>query len=149
MATALPKDAAGGTERQILELLAEQRLAEFHVMVQARQFATAMYLGGYACECYLKARICRLLEVDRLPKTFHSHDLEALLLHSGLSSRIKSAGAVEHSFKRIVSVWNDNHGQARIRYDDPVGYDETAALDFMSRLIDPNEGVVPWFKKQP
>lgn len=118
-------------------------------MLKGTWFGAAIYLGGYACECLLKVRICELLDLAELPRTFYSHDLDALLLHAGLSNRIKAVAAVERSFQRIVSIWNDPHGQPQVRYNDPSAYTQTVADDCSKCLLDPNEGVVPWFKNQP
>ena len=56
----------------------------------------AVYLGGYAVEAALKARICRVLDFEEYPdfgefrRLYASHDLDQLLKLSGLSRKLSS-----------------------------------------------------------
>ena len=71
--------------------LALLRLHEAEALFAVGLYDGAKYLAGYAVELALKARICRLLDVDEYPDTgalkrvYAVHDLDQLLLLAGLS----------------------------------------------------------------
>ena len=81
-----------------------------------------MYLCGYAIEIALKARICRTLKWAGFPSSssefafvrcLQTHNLEALILFSGMDTRIKSVLVVEWSI--AIAKWSPEQ-----RYN-PVG----------------------------
>ena len=134
-------------DKHLLIELAESRLNESRAL--QKQFAAAsIYLGGYAVECYLKAAICKTLDLDELPNTFKSHDLEVLLMHSGLRRRLFRVQAVQDSFGKIVGEWNLEGADDSIRYRSPSAYLPPDAEAFHGLLIDETRGVIPWLKKQ-
>jgi hypothetical protein len=53
--------------RQELKDLTRLRLREAEALFQAACYNGAVYLGGYAVEAALKARICRLLGAENYP----------------------------------------------------------------------------------
>ena len=134
-------------ERKPLETLATSRLKESQALRKARCYAGAVYLQGCAVECYLKAVICKTLDSDNLPATFMTHDLDLLLLHSGLARRIRSVPRVHESFGKILKVWT-MEGKNAIRYRSPQDFKENDARDFSRWVSHRSEGVVPWLKKQ-
>src|SRR4051812_39346061 len=83
---------------QQLKDLALVRVDEAEALFAAGLYDGAKYLAGYAVELALKARICRLLEVDEYPdmgalkRVYAVHDLDQLLLLAGLQ---KAVGLVE------------------------------------------------------
>ena len=95
-----------------LRRIADAKLADAVVLRQAGRYDNAIYLGGYAVELALKARICDTLGWDGYPsraaefqdyRSFQTHDLKVLLHLSGRETRIKN------DFPRawgIVSRWN-------------------------------------------
>jgi hypothetical protein len=98
--------------RAELRQLAKTRLKESKTLFNAKQYDTATYLCGYAVELALKARICKTLKWSEFPpngkefKCFHSfktHDLEVLLILSGIGEKIIGHYPTEWS---IVSRWN-------------------------------------------
>ncbi len=95
-----------------LRRIADAKLADAVVLRQAGRYDNAIYLGGYAVELALKARICDTLGWNGYPETggefhhlqsFRTHDLGMLLHLSGQETRIKN------DFSRAwstVSLWN-------------------------------------------
>jgi HEPN domain-containing protein len=80
--------------RRELKDLAALRLREAEALFAAGLYDGAAYLCGYVVELALKARICRLLNVNEYPDTgklknvYGVHDLDQLLLLSGLRRRL-------------------------------------------------------------
>lgn len=82
-----------------LRRIADAKLADAVALYQAGRYDNAVYLGGYAVELVLKARICDTLGWDGYPETggefhhlqsFRTHDLGMLLHLSGQEARIVS-----------------------------------------------------------
>ena len=76
------------------------------MLLQAKRFDGAFYLGGYAVEVALKARICRTLRWTGFPdaasefqglQSLKTHDLEILLRLSGVEARVKATRLEEWS----------------------------------------------------
>ncbi|MBM3237308.1 HEPN domain-containing protein [Candidatus Poribacteria bacterium] len=66
--------------------LANQRLDDATVLLvsRKRRYNGAVYLGGYAIECSLKAAICILKNLPTLPEEYKTHALDDLLTAAGL-----------------------------------------------------------------
>ncbi|MBI4607080.1 MAG: HEPN domain-containing protein [Planctomycetes bacterium] len=80
-----------------LQGLAEARLEDAQALLQASRYDGAVYLGGYAIEIALKARIARTLAWAGFPakrnefqdyQSFRTHDLEVLLHLSGVEEAL-------------------------------------------------------------
>ncbi len=134
-------------KRQVLEELAAVRLNEAKKLLSAGCYAGAIYLGGYAVECYLKVAICAALDWDELRTTFQTHNLEELLVHSGLERKMQSSPPVRDSFTKIRGLWTMEGNQA-IRYRNPSEFKEDDALDFLRWVENSEYGVVSWVKQQ-
>lgn len=134
-------------DRAVLARLGDERLADAQALTKAQRYSAAIYLAGYAVECWLKVAICTRLEWDQLYSTFKVHDLDVLLLHSGLRERITQAPDVNDSFKRIIGVWK-MEGEDNIRYKDPTSLTQENVQAFLAWVEDPETGVIPWVKAQ-
>ena len=91
-------------DKGLLQRIGQSRLKEARVLENAGHNLGAIYLAGYAVECWLKVAICHALDWECLYSTFKSHDLTHLLLHSGLIRRIEGAAAINTSFKKISGM---------------------------------------------
>ena len=101
--------------------LADTRLKEADLLCANGYCDGAFYLGGYAIELYLKARICEIIDVKNLyvsshikdtdlSRTFYTHKLDRLLLLSGLytifeNERKNNTAITKHW--SIVSQWKE------------------------------------------
>ena len=132
---------------ELLEKLSATRLAEAKTLAENGHHAGAIYVGGYAVECLLKAAICCCLDLDRLPTTFHSHDLEALLVRSGLKRKLERTKRVHENFGMITALWNVEGGDP-IRYKNPGEVKEADSRKFIGWLANSNVGVLPWVSNQ-
>ncbi|UCC31941.1 MAG: HEPN domain-containing protein [Phycisphaerales bacterium] len=138
--------------RDDLREVADVRLMEAEALLKARQYAGAVYLGGYAVECYLKVAVCVTLGWDALLATFKTHDLDGLIRYSGFEGRLREDAGVFESFAKIVDMWTidtkDNRERKQsVRYRRPSEFDEPTAKRFLQYVGDPATGVVPWLRK--
>jgi hypothetical protein len=107
--------------KQELRSVARARLQDAQILLRANRFDGAFYLGGYAVEVALKARICRTLKWSGFPdkssefqglQSLKTHDLEILLRLSGVEPKVKATYLAEWS---ALLNWNPEK-----RYE-PVG----------------------------
>ena len=82
----LPAGRGLGTATQWWHL-SNQRLEDAQVLLASRKkrYNGAVYLGGYAVECALKAAICMLKNLPTLPEDYKTHVLDELLDATGLT----------------------------------------------------------------
>lgn len=133
-------------DRDVIKRVAIIRLQEARKLYSVKMYTGTIYLAGYSVECYLKLAICKILDIDRLPGTFMTHDLEALILHAGLSKRILRDHDVHDNFAKLRTMWTMT-GKDVIRYKDPKSMKQDDAKEFLSWVAG-NKGVVTWLKKQ-
>lgn len=145
MAVSLSKDRV--ISRALLLEIAEARLAESTILLQANCAASSIYLAGYSVECCLKAAICTTLRWESLLGTFRVHDLNGLLLYSGFDDELRSNKEVFESFAKVSAIWTVE-GPRSIRYQNPKDFDVPTAARFMEYVADKEIGVVPWLRKR-
>jgi HEPN domain-containing protein len=91
--------------KAVLLQLANERLADANVLLRQKRYNGTVYLGGYVIECLLKAAICVYLRTDRLPGRYQWHDLDRLLVASGLQPAMEDDPVVYARFRR-VDIWH-------------------------------------------
>lgn len=126
--------------------IADARLREAEQLLDKRQYAGAMFIGGCALECYLKVAICMTLKLDGLPTAFKTHNLEALVLYSGFQRDLHEAVSIKKSFDEIVNEWGVD-GRESLLYRPPSELDDEKAKRFLDNLLDTAVGVIPWLRK--
>ena len=87
-----------------IKQLAWQKLHDAEVLLKSGRIDSAFYVGGYAVELLLKARICKTLQIEHFYnfeetaekllskeayRPFKAHDLEQLMVLSGIYSDFK------------------------------------------------------------
>jgi HEPN domain-containing protein len=75
--------------KQQLVRLAEEKLADAELLLNAGRHSNAYYLAGYAAELLLKAIISKRFSADTIPdrrlvNAVHTHNLRELVAHAGL-----------------------------------------------------------------
>jgi hypothetical protein len=130
-----------------LQLAAADRLLDADALFAAGRYAGAIAMGIYSLEIYLKVRICQRLNLTALPKLFEIHDLEGLLVMTGLqASRNAAPRAVRDNWDDIMDMAdliND------LRYRPAANWIQTDSQAFLQKLRDPPDGVLPWLLAQP
>jgi HEPN domain-containing protein len=99
-------------DKKDIKKIAKARLQDAEALFAAGRYDGAIYLGGYAVELGLKARICKTLGWSGYPSTsaefkdyrsFKTHDLDVLLHLSGSEDKIKTKFLAEWS---AVAQWD-------------------------------------------
>jgi HEPN domain-containing protein len=137
--------------RAELKELAGTRLKEAKVLLDCGLYDGSRYLAGYVVELSLKARICRLLDIDKYPeegeisRSFKIHNLDVLLRLAGLQHKFEQATSGNHSLLTnwsLVTEWKED-----FRYD-PVGSSKKEqAQEIIAALEDKNDGIFTWIKR--
>ncbi len=134
-------------EREKLVALADQRLCDADELAKARRWVAAVYLAGYSVECLLKAKICKSLDLDKLPALFAIHRLDLPVFYSGLERSLDSNHDVKESFNKVCGMWKvDIHDS--IRYKDGSLFGEEEWKRFDNWLRGAPGGLIPWLHKQ-
>jgi hypothetical protein len=135
--------------RDKLQALAENRIQEADVLLQARYWTGAYYLTGLGVECALKAFLARAVQRYDFPdKSFinraYTHKLEDLAkldpefwkdLDSESNADTKLAGNWNTVFE-----WNDEN-----RYET---VDQMQAASLFAAATEPISGVMDWIKRR-
>ena len=126
------------------------RLAEANELCVLGRHGSAIALGLYALEIYLKVRICLRLDLSDLPRAFQVHDLDGLLVLSGLKRRMDALGS--HPVKRnwdFLSFPKKNRlDVSELRYKPNANWTRADTDDVLLRIQDPNDGVLTWLLAQ-
>ena len=150
---------------QEIRNLADQRVDEAAVLINAGQHDGAFYLAGYAIELELKAKCCERLGVPNLfdfegedtsanvfaglseiRRAFKTHDLQVLIVLSGLMADFALKGAEDENFYHVnsllISKWNEN-----CRYKQP-GYCRPSDASKLVLYIQDQNGMLQWIRNK-
>lgn len=134
--------------------LADLRLEEAEILLNNGKSNGAFYLLGYTIELYLKSKICRLLNIDDLfdercnlkryfegKNPFFSHDLNTLLVFSGLKRKFDEAKSENQvlfkTTSMLIDVWSE-----KSRYDiQPKNEDDVRVA---IELLKDENGLLTW-----
>ncbi len=143
------------TAKEIIEL-AELRIEEAQILLNSGKGNGAFYLLGYSIELYLKFRICKMLNIDDLfdekcslkkhfegRNPFFSHDLNTLLVFSGLKHKLDAEKAVNKIISKTISLmiglWSE---KSRYELKEPGLKDIQEMIDLLKH---PN-GLLKWIE---
>jgi HEPN domain-containing protein len=84
------------------------RYKDAQALLKAKRWGGAIYLGGYAVECLLKARILKRKASGDLPREYWHHDLLRLMDVSGVAWEIKlpKNSALQDQMLLITGTWD-------------------------------------------
>jgi len=130
-----------------LEKLAQVRLEDALLLLQASRSSSAYYLAGYAIELALKACIANLIQSQVIPdKAFinaiYTHRLDHLLATAGLLPEFNADSKTDiqlAAYWAITTKWNE---ESRYEFWDPI-----SAATLLQAVSDSNHGVFQWVKK--
>jgi len=133
--------------RADLQSLADVRVQDAKVLLNAGRYSAAYYVLGYAVECALKACVAGQIRQHDFPDKqlildSYTHDLTQLLRISGLATTFKERVAANKPFEvnwSTVKDWNEG-----TRYDSTIS--ELKARDLFSAVTDGKDGVLTWIK---
>jgi len=138
--------------RNELKELAKARLQEAKVLFDKGLYDGACYLAGYVVELALKARICKILDLDEYPQTgeisraFKTHNYDNLLKLSGLERRFNDAIGTNPSLLINWSVLEGWTEEFRYR---PIGSSSKKDIERIINALDnPKDGVFTWIKRR-
>lgn len=133
-----------------LQNLADLRINEAAKLQESNFPDGAFYLAGYAVELYLKAKICETIDVPNfydihvpksdLSKTFLIHNLDRLVLLSGLYTKFETEKEINSDLAQHwakVSAWSE-----KSRYNTPYSKSDIQALEF----IESSKIIIEWIK---
>ena len=135
--------------RSDLQQLAEARLLDATVLLNAGRLDGAYYLLGYVVECALKACISKQFGLYEVPdknlvRDFYSHDLKDLLKIAGLSVEAAAKTRADPNFETnwtTVRNWRET-----TRYN--IGVGEAKVRTLLNAVISIDSGVLTWLRTQ-
>jgi hypothetical protein len=148
-----------------IKQLANLRLAEARILFEAGKYDGAFYLAGYSVELMLKAKICEHLRIDNLfdkqgcnlagiselRKVVETHDINLLLLFSGLEKKFRIAKATNVRLQEAynfftASTGNKTDWNEQVRYLPINSKTENYIREFIN-LLDHEEGLLKWIEQ--
>ena len=133
--------------RADLQKLAQVRLDDALLLLQAGRSSSAYYLAGYAIELALKGCISKLIQPEMIPdkgfiNAIYTHRLDSLLGTAGLLPQFNAdckADPQLAAYWAIATKWNE---ESRYGFWDPM-----TAATLLHAVNDPAHGVFEWVKK--
>lgn len=131
-----------------LKMLALERLQDAECLIANGRVGGAFYIGGYAIELALKAVVCKKLGVEmfnkeevprHIAKPFMIHDINDLVILSGMSNDLDNACMESHVFQvswSRVSAWSE---QRR--------YDLACEIENVEVFVNSLKIVIGWLQK--
>lgn len=134
--------------RDDFQIIADLRVADAQVLLNAGRYDGAHYLLGYAVECALKSCIAKQIRQFEFPdkklaNESFVHDLAKLLTLSGVKQQHAEERKANKVFDRnwaIVKQWSEER-----RYQHSIS--EVAARDFFEAVTNSTDGVLTWLKR--
>jgi HEPN domain len=128
--------------RSDLQHLAEMRLREAKVLLDAGEWSGSYYLCGYAVECALKAVVASQVNQGDFPdkqlaQAVHTHELTNLRGLAGLGGGAALTPG-QHVSWLVAKDWAETS-----RYEVRTQTDAEALYQAVS---DPNDGVLQWLR---
>ena len=147
---------------QEIKDLANLRLAEAIILCEAGKYDGAFYLAGYSVELMLKAKICEHFRIDNLfnreeckiqgisdlRKVVETHDINLLLILSGLEGKFRTAQKNNEKLRDsyrffTASTGNKTDWNEQVRYLPINSKTEEDVKEFIHLLHD-DEGLLKW-----
>jgi hypothetical protein len=150
---------------QEIKNLAYLRLSEAGILCDAGKYDGAFYLAGYSIELMLKAKICEHFRIDNLfnkqecsiqgisdlRKIVETHDINLLLIFSGLEEKIRRAKKGNIKLRKTYRFFTASTGDKtdwneQVRYLPINSKTEDNVKEFIDLLRD-EEGLLKWIEQ--
>jgi HEPN domain-containing protein len=133
--------------RQELQTLAEERLADARALLEAGRWDGAYYLAGYVVECALKAYVARQTREHDFPvkdaqRKFYIHDLGQLCNNAGLSEAFNDEFQRDADFQLNWDFVKDWTEEARYKR-----HGGQRAEQMLAAVADPQHGVLQCLRR--
>lgn len=148
-----------------IKALAYARLEEAEILCNAGKYDGAFYLAGYSAELMLKAKICEHFRIDNLfdkqactiqgisdlRKVVETHDINLLLVFSGLEEKFREAKVRNVKLRKSYRFFTASTGDKtdwneQVRYLPINSKTENEVKEFISLLRD-EEGLLKWIER--
>ncbi|MFZ2726207.1 MAG: HEPN domain-containing protein [Methylococcaceae bacterium] len=148
-----------------IKQLAYERLSEAQILCNNGKYDGAFYLAGYSIELMLKAKICQHLGIDNLfdkegcqipsisdlRKVVETHNINLLLLFSGLEQKFRIAKATNIKLKDAYLFFtaitgNKTDWNEQVRYL-PIGSKTEQEVREFINLLHDEEGLLKWIEQ--
>lgn len=134
-------------KRSELQSLAEAKLIDVQILLEAKRYGSSFYLAGYVIEFGLKACIAKRMVAQAIPdKKFinelHTHDLKKLVNLAGLQTELRDEQKANELFATywgISGTWNEAS-----RYAATDAYTSHLMVDAVQH---PESGIFRWIKQ--
>jgi hypothetical protein len=150
---------------QEIKALSKLRLDEATILCETGKYDGAFYLAGYSVELMLKAKICEHLRIDNLfnkeecnhagikelRKVVETHDINLLLLFSGLEKKFRIAKATNIRLQEAynfftASTGNKTDWNEQVRYL-PIHSKTKESVEEFIALLNDEEGLLKWIEQ--
>ena len=133
--------------RNDLQRLADARVGDAEVLLNADRWAAAYYLAGYAVECALKACAANRFREHEVPERklvddFYTHRLDILLGISGVKDAFDDRLRADPPFRDNWDIVRDWNQAARYHHSTT----ERRARQMFLAVTEPSCGVLTWLK---
>jgi hypothetical protein len=130
-----------------LEKLAQLRIDDAIILLNAGRASSAYYLAGYSVELALKACISKLFQKGVIPdkqfvSSIYTHKFENLISLAGLKPNLDAEIKMNSQFAifwAIATKWSEES-----RYE---LWDTVSAVSLVQAIHDPSNGVLKWVKQ--
>lgn len=131
------------SQRATFKAASLARLRDARALYDAGRYDACIYLAGFALEMALKARVMKHLAIEGYPndRFFRTHDLDQLLMLSGLAKRVNGEPVLLTPWSVVADHWDPTS-----RYDAPGKATERIARDVLDAVSDQEGGLVSWLK---
>jgi hypothetical protein len=145
-----------------IKQLANLRLAEATILFEAGKYDGAFYLAGYSVELMLKVKVCEHFRIDNLfdkngcmiqgisdlRKVVETHDINLLLIFSGLEGKFRTAQKhnkkLRDSYRFFTaSTGNKTDWNEQVRYL-PINSKTQEDVKEFIHLLNDEEGLLKW-----
>ena len=142
------RDGVPALNRTELQRLAEERILEAKILLDAGKGSGAYYLAGYAVECALKACIAKKTQAEDFPEKkvvqdSWTHDIMSLVKTAGIEAEWNADCDANVDLKDnwlIAKGWRESS-----RYSFTA---EADARVLYNAIVDPMRGVLRWIKSR-
>lgn len=135
-----------------LEKAWPERLEDSKILHEAGRYSSSIVLGFYALEILLKACVCRRLELQELHGKFQVHDLDFLLILTGLKKRLYDDPRILERWAKIRRYQDRinrlRYGQETARKKDSEAFHRSLQAVASDGWKSSTYGVIPWITRQ-